>query len=321
MEAKSGHARKIFLKFILKVFIMKDFSYFHTLRFKPALESLGYNKTAQLLKSVAVVIACLMTGCAHTEKYLHPEKTFSLDNLPVPEDDSRQLKGLPVYETCADKTSIHSPVIWVPLFGPAIDVSMSSKNRGTPSSRWDNVLIFLPVIGPAISFSTTSPENCTDKTFKSFYRSTDVINPDKAVTPDIVIYVANVADQNCSKFLDRLSSSKDSLDFSKTALSDTATAAAAGTAFVTPLGAAVISTASLLTNKGAENLAHTYFGGQLIPAIKNNVIDARTAYRSKYIDKDQPNTMAKLIHVFDEYDKTCSVQTAIDNLNNSTTSK
>ncbi|MEI6066205.1 MAG: hypothetical protein WCP96_02620 [Methylococcaceae bacterium] len=48
-------------------------------------------------------------------------------------------------------------------------------------------------------------------------------------------------------------------------MSDTATAAAAGTAFVTPLGAAVISTASLLTNKGAENLAHTYFGGQLIP--------------------------------------------------------
>ena len=143
--AKSRHARKIFLKFILKVFIMKDFSCSHTLRFNLSLESLGYNKTALLLKSVAVVLACFMIGCAHTEKYLHPEKTFSLDNLSVPEDDSRQLMGLPVYETCADKTSIHSPVIWVPLFGPAIDFSTSSK-----------IEVQLPVVGTMPSFSCQS---------------------------------------------------------------------------------------------------------------------------------------------------------------------
>ncbi|MEY3288771.1 MAG: hypothetical protein RLZZ419_1013 [Pseudomonadota bacterium] len=304
---------------------MKDCSCSYTLRFKPSLKSLGYNKTALLLKSVPVVIVFLMTGCAHTEKYLHPEKTFSLDNLSTTEGNSRQLADLPLYETCADQTSIHSPVIWVPLIGPAIDVSMSSKNDIAFSSPLDNALIFLPLIGPAISFSGLSPKTCT---YKAFHQSTAPIDPDLLVPFNTVIYIANIADQNCAIFLNRLSSSKEGLNFTTKALSDTATAAAAGTAFVTPLGAAVISTASLLTNKGAENLAHTYFGGQLIPAIKNNIVKLRDEYRFKSIEsipsdakiKDGKIPIAELIHRFDQYDKTCSVQNAIDNLNNPNTS-
>jgi len=291
---------------------MKDPNLFNTTRFNSLTDRSTYTKTYIFLKSAPIALAFFMTGCAHTEKYLHPEKTFSLDNLSTFKE-TRKLDNLPIYETCADITSIHSPVIWVPLIGPAIDVSMSSKNDVTSSNPLDNAIIFLPLIGPAISFSSTSPTTCTDKTF---HQSTETIDPDKTVKAGIVNYVANIADQSCTLFLDRLSSSKDGLDFSKTALSDIGTSAAAGTAFVTPLGAAVISTASLLSNKGAENLAHTYFGGQLIPAIKNNIKSERQKYRANHIDNKQPDTIAKLIHIFDDYDKTCSVQNAIDSLNN-----
>jgi hypothetical protein len=263
----------------------------------------------------------MLTACSHTEKYLHPERTFSLDAYDVAETgiklQSAKTVTLPIYETCADKTSIHSPVIWVPLIGPAIDVSMSSKNTGTTSSRIDNALIFIPLIGPSISFSATSPETCTYKTFKKDDNA-PLINADTALTTAAVTYITTISDQNCSLFLDRLSSSKEGMDFSKSALTDIGSMVAAGTAFATPVGAAIIGVASILSNKGAENLAHTYFGGQLIPAIKNNINIERARYKQDVILKLSSPTLARAIQVFNDYDKLCSVQTAIDNLNSAT---
>jgi hypothetical protein len=270
----------------------------------------------------SLLLAFMLTACAHTEKYLHPESTFSLDAYDSSEAGSAlQTTGLvelPIYETCADKASIHSPVIWVPLIGPAIDISMSSKNIGTTASRIDNALIFIPLLGPTVSFSATSPETCTYKTFKK-YDNAPLINGDTKLTNAAVTYITAISDQNCSIFLNRLSSSKEGMDFGKTALTDIGSVIAAGTAFATPVGAAIIGVASLLSNKGAENLAHTYFGGQLIPAIRNNIDTERKNYKEKYITHNESNmTLAQAIQIFNEYDKACSVQTAIDNLNKAT---
>ncbi|TAN67497.1 MAG: hypothetical protein EPN17_11015 [Methylobacter sp.] len=277
-------------------------------------------------------LALTLIGCAHTEKYLHPEKTFSENSYDISVDQTAQQLSdgngssrLPFYEVCADKASIHSPVIWVPLIGPAIDMSMSAKAIGTTSSRWDNAIIFLPIIGPAASFSFLSPEICTYKTIKQ--SQTGTIATDTPVTTNELQYITRLADRNCNTFLDRLSSSKDGLDFGKSALTDISSAVSAGTAFVTPVGTAVITTASLLTNKGAENLAHTYFGGQLIPAIKNKITADRETFKKINIEGKNipptppvppPHTIAEVLKVIDDYDNTCSVQNAIDSLNQKT---
>jgi hypothetical protein len=52
---------------------------------------------------LSLLLAVMLTACAHTEKYLHPEKTFSLDTY----DDSEAgivlekytNPTLPIYET------------------------------------------------------------------------------------------------------------------------------------------------------------------------------------------------------------------------------
>jgi hypothetical protein len=265
----------------------------------------------------SLFLAFILTASAHTEKYLYPERTFSLDAYDTSEAGNvLHATGheLPIYETCADKASIHSPVIWIPLIGPAIDVSMSSKNIGTTSSRIDNALIFLPLLGPALSFSATSPETCTYKTFKKDDNA--FINADSQLSADAVTYITAISDQNCSIFLSRLSSSKEGMDFTKTAVTDIGSAVATGTAFATPVGAAIIGAASLLTNKGAENLAHTYFGGQLIPAIVHDIDAERKAFKEKNITSKTSNmSLALAMQVFNDYDQLCSVQTAIDHLN------
>ena len=276
-------------------------------------------KTTFFRLLLSLLLTFILTACAHTEKYLHPERTFSLDAYDTAEAgsalQSAGLVKLPIYETCADKASIHSPVIWIPLIGPAIDVSMSSKNIGTTSSRIDNALIFMPLIGPALSFSATSPETCTYKTFKKDDKAS-LIHADTQLSADAVTYITAISDQNCSIFLNRLSSSKEGMDFGKTALTDIGSVVASGTAFATPMGAAIIGVASLLTNKGAENLAHTYFGGQLIPAIVHDIDAERKAFKEKNITSKTSNmSLALAMQVFNDYDQLCSVQSAIDHLN------
>lgn len=277
----------------------------------------------QKLLFIHLWLILVFNGCAHTEKYLHPEPTFSpntynpnLDGVDGPQlsDSGAGGHSLPIYEVCADYASIHSPVIWVPIIGPMIDSSLSAKEIGTPGSRFDNALIYLPLIGPAASFSGMSPKTCTYKTLRQSHLNS--IDTGIQITGNELNYITQLADENCNKFLDRLSSSKDGLEFGKTALSDIAGGAAAGTAYYTPLGTSIITAAKLLTDKGAENLANTYFGGQLIPAIKNKIHFLRESYKSKYIHSSEHLTLPELLSIIKGYDKTCSVQYAIDSLNN-----
>ncbi len=264
-------------------------------------------------KILVLLITFLLTSCAHTEKYFHAENTFSINKFINPHKELSN--NFPFTEFCADKASIHSPVIWVPIIGPAIDVSMSTKAQGGFGNRLDNAIIFLPLIGPAISFSATSPDICTYRTLVSPNGIGNIL--ESTVTKAQFTYIKTIADENCTMFLNRLESSKDGLEFGKTAISDIGTAASAATAFVTPLGAAVVSTAQMLTNKGAENLAHTYFGGQLIPAIKATIESERKNFTNDKLNSENsyPTTVAETISRFGDYDKLCSVQDAIAKLN------
>jgi hypothetical protein len=65
--------------------------------------------TAVFKLLLSLLLAFILTACAHTEKYLHPERTFSLDAYDS-EEAGIALQGttkvaLPIHEVCADKAS------------------------------------------------------------------------------------------------------------------------------------------------------------------------------------------------------------------------
>lgn len=254
----------------------------------------------------SLIALSLLSGCANTEKYLRPEHTFSnliTISLPAPRKDISD----GIYEVCADSESTHSPVIWLPLLGPAIDLTMRSSML---SETIDNLTIFVPLLGPAISYAKTSPRVCV-------YKTVAVANGEnltKVLNKEEVIAIRSIADVNCRSFLQRFYSNSAGMELTKDISGDVMTIASGAAAFATPVGSAALGVAKLASGKGMSDMQKHFIGGQLYPAIAGTIEQLRQT--SNLNSKMEAGlSLAELMGIMNEYDDQCSIERAVMTLN------
>lgn len=268
-----------------------------------------------MLYKLPLLLALLIQGCAHTEKYLRPEHTFS--NLLLSQyktaSGSRAIVPDQLTEVCADFASTHSPIIWIPLVGPAFDLSMTAHGS---SNSGDNFIIFLPFIGPAISYAATGSKTCTYKTVVL----EDKAVPESRLNVEQVRYIRSLANANCAVFLNRLYGNLSGLGFGKDAAGDLAEAASAGIAFASPLGTSIVTAANLVAGKGLDNLEKNFLSGQMYPAIVATIAQLRAEHdplKQLFPTEDdrQSASLAQAMDAFGVYDQQCAIERAVQILN------
>lgn len=136
-----------------------------------------------------------------------------------------------VIKSCSEAHSVHSPIIWVPLIGPALDLLMvPSVSELTHYDAWQ----WLPLIGPPVTYIKGS-QYCVYKNLEIPYPKFEDI-----ISSDVIKEAVTISDQNCMNYQHILTAGLNELDANQKFLSDAATITQTGASFANPVAGAVI---------------------------------------------------------------------------------
>jgi hypothetical protein len=167
----------------------------------------------------------------------------------------------------------------------------------------------------------------TDTTVKGaecLYVSADVsalpsVTLTKETRNAIVGTLVSISDINCSTFLHRAFANRAGLDYTKTLSQDLATAASAGTAFVSAPVSAGMSAANLLIGKSIDSFNATYYQQQTFQAMESAIASARqeglatiNTHEAQDIDT---YTATQALADIRQYDDDCSFKNGLAKLN------
>lgn len=127
---------------------------------------------------LSICIMCSLLGCTATNKFKGPNFTFDdLDHKNTSIPPTKELlanKGeLTITHSCSQAFSVHSPIIWLPLIGPSLDLLMvqSVSELSFPWDTW----AFVPLIGPPLTYAKGA-QNC-------IYSNLDLSTTPNSTTP------------------------------------------------------------------------------------------------------------------------------------------
>jgi uncharacterized protein YfcZ (UPF0381/DUF406 family) len=148
------------------------------------------------------------------------------------------------------------------------------------------------------------------------------------LTPELRLSVVDtllsISDLNCSTFLHRAFANRAGLDYTKTLLQDLATAASAGTAFVSAPVSAGLSGTNLVLGKGIDTFNSTYYQQQTFQAMESAIDSARQIVLAtinthesakKEGTTESSFTTAQALADIRDYDDACSFKNGLAKLN------
>jgi len=265
-----------------------------------------------VIQGLALCAIASLSACTATNKYKGPNFTFD-DQIhhtkiemekPIPTEIKKEPypsaeapavhanASLPAIEmrktaeayllrkSCSQAHSVHSPIIWLPVIGPAIDLLLVPS---VAELSWADAWSIIPLAGPPISY-VKGAKDC-------IYFSLDIFRKDDAdgaeeineSRPPLESYVSEDAiresiatsDRNCSAYQHIMEAGFNELDANQKFLSDAATVTQTGAAFANPVAAAVIGGLKQTVTSANDAIKTSFFAKLGLPEIFENIAAVR----------------------------------------------
>ncbi len=308
---------------------------------------------------LSLCVVSVLSGCTATNKFKGPNYTFDdLDHsttIPQKEistsykdnnKDNNNKDNAPItatiYQNCSEAHSVHSPIIWIPVVGPTIDLLLiPSVSELSGQDAWS----LLPLIGPPITY-IKGTQYCVYNNLsfgkssnKSPVKSSDESSGPKledSVTPALVKEAIAVSDKNCYAYQHTLIGGFNELDANQKFLSDAALMTQTGASFANPVAGAVVGGLKQAITSANDAIKTSFFvsygAHQLFENIgsvrKTLITDLTTQIPCKTKSENTDETTSKwgynskngmpyadLRRFMAVYDTSCSFEQAINDLN------
>ena len=308
---------------------------------------------------LSLCVVSVLSGCTATNKFKGPNYTFDdLDHsttIPQKEistsykdnnKDNNNKDNAPItatiYQNCSEAHSVHSPIIWIPVVGPTIDLLLiPSVSELSGQDAWS----LLPLIGPPITY-IKGTQYCVYNNLsfgkssnKSPVKSSDESSGPKledSVTPALVKEAIAVSDKNCYAYQHTLIGGFNELDANQKFLSDAALMTQTGASFANPVAGAVVGGLKQAITSANDAIKTSFFvsygAHQLFENIgsvrKTLITDLTTQIPNKTKSENTDETTSKwgynskngmpyadLRRFMAVYDTSCSFEQAINDLN------
>ena len=303
---------------------------------------------------LSLCVVSVLSGCTATNKFKGPNYTFDdLDHsttIPQKEistsykDNNKDNSPIPaiIYQNCSEAHSVHSPIIWIPVVGPTIDLLLiPSVSELSGQDAWS----LLPLIGPPITY-IKGTQYCVYNNLsfgkssnKSPVKSSDESSGPKledSVTPALVKEAIAVSDKNCYAYQHTLIGGFNELDANQKFLSDAALMTQTGASFANPVAGAVVGGLKQAITSANDAIKTSFFvsygAHQLFENIgsvrKTLITDLTTQIPCKTKSENTDETTSKwgynskngmpyadLRRFMAIYDTSCSFEQAINDLN------
>ncbi len=303
---------------------------------------------------LSLCVVSVLSGCTATNKFKGPNYTFDdLDHsttIPQKEistsykDNNKDNSPIPaiIYQNCSEAHSVHSPIIWIPVVGPTIDLLLiPSVSELSGQDAWS----LLPLIGPPITY-IKGTQYCVYNNLsfgkssnKSPVKSSDESSGPKledSVTPALVKEAIAVSDKNCYAYQHTLIGGFNELDANQKFLSDAALMTQTGASFANPVAGAVVGGLKQAITSANDAIKTSFFvsygAHQLFENIgsvrKTLITDLTTQIPCKTKSENTDETTSKwgynskngmpyadLRRFMAVYDTSCSFEQAINDLN------
>lgn len=308
---------------------------------------------------LSLCVVSVLSGCTATNKFKGPNYTFDdLDHsttIPQKEistsykdnnKDNNNKDNAPItaiiYQNCSEAHSVHSPIIWIPVVGPTIDLLLiPSVSELSGQDAWS----LLPLIGPPITY-IKGTQYCVYNNLsfgkssnKSPVKSSDESSGPKledSVTPALVKEAIAVSDKNCYAYQHTLIGGFNELDANQKFLSDAALMTQTGASFANPVAGAVVGGLKQAITSANDAIKTSFFvsygAHQLFENIgsvrKTLITDLTTQIPNETKTENTDETTSKwgynskngmpyadLRRFMAVYDTSCSFEQAINDLN------
>ena len=312
---------------------------------------------------LSLCVVSVLSGCTATNKFKGPNYTFDdLDHsttIPQKEistsykdnnKDNNNKDNAPItatiYQNCSEAHSVHSPIIWIPVVGPTIDLLLiPSVSELSGQDAWS----LLPLIGPPITYikgtqycvynNLSFGKSSNKSSNKSSDKSSDESSGPKledSVTPALVKEAIAVSDKNCYAYQHTLIGGFNELDANQKFLSDAALMTQTGASFANPVAGAVVGGLKQAITSANDAIKTSFFvsygAHQLFENIgsvrKTLITDLTTQIPNETKTENTDETTSKwgynskngmpyadLRRFMAVYDNSCSFEQAINDLN------
>jgi len=276
---------------------------------------------------IQIFMLLVITGCTATNKYKGPNFTFDelkheTNVIPTEYKTSINKKDVTILKSCSEAHSVHSPIIWVPLIGPALDLLLvPSVSELTGYDAWQ----WFPIIGPPITY-THGTQLCV-------YKNLEILSTklEDQISPDVIKEAITISDKNCMNYQHILTAGFNELDANQKFLSDAATMTQTGASFANPVAGAVIGGLKQTVTSANDAIKTSFFVNYAAPQMFKNIATVRKVLIDDLTEGQENNKISKWGYTSDNgmsyanlrrfmtvYDKSCMFEQAISDLSIST---
>jgi hypothetical protein len=290
---------------------------------------------------LAVIMVIDLAGCTATNKYKGPNFTFDdtkhdsavkpsfFKVTPVTKDsnDSKEKakdNSITFANNCSEAHSVHSPIIWLPVLGPGLDLLLvPSVSELSYKDAWS----WFPLVGPPFTY-TYGAQSCVYHNLH--IPSSDSETQEEAIknAPDIewnvpsdfIDKAIDISNQNCSNYRHVLEAGFHELDANQKFISDAATVTQTGAAFANPVAAAVIGGLKQTVTSANDAIKTAFFESfgvrqlfENIAAVRKNLIDDFLKENGNQ-EKSKKTSYSAFRRFMTNYDKSCTFEQAISDL-------
>lgn len=283
----------------------------------------------KITQITATCTAILLCGCTATHKYQGPDYVFSTQdhktNVKMSaywsmKDSSKN--NFTVQPVCNQSESVHSPIIWLPLIGPSIDLLLV---KSPAELSWNDAWSYLPFAGPPATY-VFGTQNCLYSGL-TITKGDESLSPTENVSADLISEAIAVSDANCMAYQHQMEAGFNELDANQKFISDSATVTQTGAAFANPVAGAVMGGLKQVVSSGNDAIKSTFFKDFGLPQIFKNVWSNRKILIEELSPSDGESKKSKwgfspengmkygaLQQFMTTYDKTCRFEQAVSNL-------
>ncbi len=287
-------------------------------------------KGVLVMKNIFILsyyILIVLAGCTATNKFKGPQ--YTLDDEHSSSAIVKTLINSEDYvlnQNCSEAHSIHSPIIWLPILGPTLDLLLvPSPSELSGNDAWS----ILPLFGPPITY-IKGTQDCVyhSLTISHGTNKAQTALNDK-IPADMVKEAITVSDKNCSAYQHIITGGFGELEANQKFLSDASTMTQTGAAFASPVAGAIVGGLKQAVTSANDAIKTSFFINFGAPQLFENI----SAVRHLMINELEPTdgkpskygytpldgmSYANLNRFMTAYDKTCFFEQAINDLNRTT---
>jgi len=256
--------------------------------------------------TLSLCVTLLLSGCTATNKFKGPNYLFDdqQHSTNIPPETLPTSSGYQVTKDCSEAHSVHSPLIWLPIVGPVVDLLLVPS----PSElSWSDAWSILPLVGPPITY-IKGKQTCMYHNLR--FAGISLEDP---VSKPLIDEAIATSDQNCYAYRDMLTGGFNELNANQKFISDASTLTQTGAAFASPVAGAVVGGLKQALTSANDAIKTNFFVNYGARQLFENIGTVREVLKSD-LTNSAGMSYADLRHFMKAYDKTCFFEQAISDL-------